>query len=87
MTLLAHYRPEALLETPPVVINSLSGFRTTEHRKCCRLPDGPFVCTWTLGEIARAEIPSQNAEPGAHYGDNRRILPQIRDVLGDANEE
>jgi TraY domain len=83
ITLLDHFKPEGLIQTPPRVKESAE--RMPEQAQPESM--GRSIAMGLLLNLATAEPPPKNADPNAHYSDNRRILPDIQTILGDIHDD
>jgi hypothetical protein len=86
-TLLANFKPEGPIE-PPARVKELAE-RMPEQAETVMTPEsvGRSCAMGLLYQLATAEPPPKNADPNAHYGESRRILPDVRTILGDIDDE
>jgi Arc-like DNA binding domain len=86
--LLAHYRPAGPIETPTDV-KKRADWVPVEHAETVISPQGVGrSCAFSLlDQLKIMDRPPRKPAAGAHYGQSYYVLPKIREVLGDPNDE
>jgi hypothetical protein len=86
-TLLAHYKPEGSAETPSQV-KKRAEWVAPEQAETMITPEsvGESCALGLLDQLAIMTRPKK-IDPNAHYGDSHYVLPHIRDILGETNDE